>query len=74
MLQGIGPLIKIIISMFSDFFQLSFVYFVLLAIFSSIGFFLFSSLDEFDTVINVMRLLFNTTQGNFDFSIFDKLE
>jgi hypothetical protein len=45
----------------------------MIAVFSGIGFFLFQTLDEFSSFSKVLELLFSTTQGNFDFEIFDPL-
>lgn len=69
-----GPMIKIVVSMLKDLATFSILWIIQLFIFACIGFLIFGELEEYNGLTDTVILLLQTSLGQWDFSIYDKLE
>ena len=69
----LGPLIKIITSMFQDLLTFLTLYSIQLVFFGCVGNLLFLEVDQFSTLYKTMIYLFTSSMGELDFSPFDEV-
>lgn len=73
--QAIGPLLKIVQKMASDFMNFILIYLILVIMFSIIGNLNFHfDIPEFSTFFDSLIIIVDSSMGNFDFSIFNQIE
>jgi hypothetical protein len=70
----LGPMIKILITMTSNIFQVGIIYLVALVFFEAIGLFLFTYTETFNSYSLAFLYLFSASLGSYDLIIFDATE
>ena len=68
---GFGILIKIMIKMTIKVFRFLVLYFVIILIFSFVGYGLFYDVEDYSTLIKSYNTMFKSSLGGFDYSIYD---
>lgn len=72
--ETFGPLLEIVAKMMIDMFIFFGVYIIQMVTFASVGMLLFAELPEFDTLESALLLVFQSSLGNFDFSVYDIMD
>ena len=71
--KNFGPMLRIIISMLGQVTKFLIIWAVVLVCLSSVASLLFGSLVEYGSFIKVFYIIFDTSLGSYDFTVFDNL-
>ena len=69
--RAFGPMLTIIVQMMSQVIKFLFIWFVILAVLSSIASLLFGALESYSTFFKTFFIMFGTGLGNYELKVFD---